>query len=106
MSDTVSRRSAPRPLGGPIAVTAAATGDLPPVAPARTRPEAGAGPRTEGPVPRSRRRRRVRVEVAARTLSSWDPKRRDRVLGTGRRSVRGEESARHPRLRTGVEVGK
>ncbi len=32
-------------------------------------------------------RRRVTVRVAARTLSSWDVKRRAWVLGTGRRSV-------------------
>ncbi|MER5450642.1 glycoside hydrolase family 3 N-terminal domain-containing protein [Streptomyces sp. NPDC002764] len=51
-------------------------------------------------------RRRVRVEVAARTLSSWDPKRHDWVLGTGRRSVWVGASARDLRLRTSVEVGK
>lgn len=105
MSDTVSRRSAPRPVGGPIAVAAAATGDLPSVAHARTRPEAGAGPRGEGPVLRAGERRRVRVEVAPRTSSSWGPRRHDRVLGTGRRSVRGGASVRYLRLRTGVEVG-
>ncbi|MER8008072.1 fibronectin type III-like domain-contianing protein [Streptomyces sp. NPDC094149] len=50
--------------------------------------------------------RRVRVEVAARTLSSWDPKRHDWVPGTGRRSVRFGASARDLRLRISVEVGK
>lgn len=50
--------------------------------------------------------RRVRAEVAARALSSWDPKRHDWVPGTGRRSVRYGASARELRLRTSVEVGK
>ncbi|MCL6672394.1 fibronectin type III-like domain-contianing protein [Streptomyces panaciradicis] len=105
MSHTVSRRSAPRPPGGPIAVTAAATGDLPPAAHARTRPEAGAGPRAEGLVLRAGERCRVRVQVAPRALSSWDPKRHDRVLGTGHRPVRVGASVRDLRLHTGVEVG-
>ncbi|MFD8305966.1 beta-glucosidase [Streptomyces sp. NPDC059690] len=55
---------------------------------------------------RAGERRRVRVEVAARALSSWDPKRHDWVLGTGRRSVWVGASARDLRLRTSVEVGK
>ncbi|MGW1214242.1 beta-glucosidase [Streptomyces sp. NPDC002499] len=48
MSDTVSRRSALRLLGGSIAVAAAATGGLTPPARALDRPDAGAGPRVEG----------------------------------------------------------
>ncbi|MFE7174288.1 beta-glucosidase [Streptomyces sp. NPDC057616] len=48
MTDTVSRRSALRLLGGAIAVAAAATGGLAPPAHAQDRPEAGAGPRVEG----------------------------------------------------------
>src|SRR5438874_1570729 len=48
MSDTVSRRSALRLMGGAIAVAAAATGALTPPAHALARPEAGAGPRVEG----------------------------------------------------------
>ncbi|MDT9700392.1 glycoside hydrolase family 3 N-terminal domain-containing protein [Streptomyces sp. P17] len=49
-------------------------------------------------------RRRVTVRVAARTLSSWDAKRHDWVLGTGRRSVWVGASAGDLRLRTQVEV--
>ncbi|WP_282700100.1 glycoside hydrolase family 3 protein [Streptomyces sp. CC219B] len=49
-------------------------------------------------------RRRVTVRVAARTLSCWDPDRRDWVLGTGRRSVWVGASAGDPRVRTSVEV--
>ncbi|MFI6659871.1 beta-glucosidase [Streptomyces sp. NPDC050523] len=48
MTDTVSRRSALRLLGGAIAVAAAATGGLTPPAHALDRPDAGAGPRVEG----------------------------------------------------------
>ncbi|MCX5419188.1 beta-glucosidase [Streptomyces sp. NBC_00078] len=50
-------------------------------------------------------RSRVEVEVAARTLSSWDPKRHHWVLGTGRRPVWVGASSRDLRLRTHVEVG-
>jgi beta-glucosidase len=50
-------------------------------------------------------RRRVEVEVAARTLSSWDPKHHRWVLGTGRRTVWVGASSRDLRLRTSVEVG-
>jgi len=55
---------------------------------------------------RAGERRRVTVEVAARTLSSWDPKRHDRVLGTGRRTVWVGASSHDLRLRASVEVGK
>ncbi|MEU6140917.1 glycoside hydrolase family 3 N-terminal domain-containing protein [Streptomyces sp. NPDC047081] len=55
---------------------------------------------------RAAERRRVEVEVSARTLSSWDPKRHDWVLGTGRRTVWAGASSRDLRLRTTVEVGK
>lgn len=50
MTDTVSRRSALRLLGGAIAVASAATTGLasPTHADAQARPEAGAGPRVEG----------------------------------------------------------
>ncbi len=50
MTDTVSRRSALRLLGGAIAVASAATTGLvsPTHAYAQARPEAGAGPRVEG----------------------------------------------------------
>ena len=44
MSDTVSRRSALRLMGGAIAVATAATGGLTPPAHAEARPEAGGGP--------------------------------------------------------------
>ncbi|MEU6251951.1 glycoside hydrolase family 3 N-terminal domain-containing protein [Streptomyces sp. NPDC047043] len=54
---------------------------------------------------RAGERRRIAVEVAARTLSSWDPKRHDWVLGTGRRTVWVGASSRDLRLRTSVEVG-
>ncbi|MFJ5265406.1 beta-glucosidase [Streptomyces sp. NPDC088387] len=49
-------------------------------------------------------RRRITVSVAARTLSSWDPRRRDWVLGTGRRAVWVGASSRDLRVRTSVEV--
>jgi beta-glucosidase len=55
---------------------------------------------------RAGERRRVEVDIAARTLSSWDPKRHDWVLGTGRRTVWAGASSRDLRLRTSVEVGK
>ncbi|MFC8515214.1 beta-glucosidase [Streptomyces sp. NPDC057257] len=55
---------------------------------------------------RAGERRRVDVEVSARTLSSWDPKRHDWVLGTGRRTVWVGASSGDLRLRTTVEVGK
>ncbi|PWI19935.1 glycosyl hydrolase [Streptomyces sp. Act143] len=48
MTDTVSRRSALRLLGGAITVAAAATGGLTPPAHALDRPDRGAGPRVEG----------------------------------------------------------
>ncbi|RPF31810.1 beta-glucosidase [Streptomyces sp. TLI_185] len=54
---------------------------------------------------RAGERRRIAVEVTARTLSSWDPKRHDWVLGTGRRTVWVGASSRDLRLRTNVEVG-
>ncbi|GAA2479019.1 beta-glucosidase family protein [Streptomyces longisporus] len=54
---------------------------------------------------RAGERRRVAVEVTARTLSSWDPKRHDWVLGTGRRTLWVGASSRDLRLRTNVEVG-
>ena len=54
---------------------------------------------------RAGQRRRVEVEVAARTLSSWDPTRHHWVLGTGRRTVWLGASSRDLRLRTSVEVG-
>ncbi|MHC3472259.1 beta-glucosidase family protein [Streptomyces sp. 7R007] len=50
-------------------------------------------------------RRAVVVDVDARTLSSWDPKRHDWVLGVGRRPVWLGASAQDLRLRTSVEVG-
>lgn len=53
---------------------------------------------------RAGERRRIAVEVSARTLSSWDPKRHDWVLGTGRRTVWVGASSRELRLRTDVEV--
>ncbi|MEV7435936.1 beta-glucosidase family protein [Streptomyces griseoviridis] len=49
-------------------------------------------------------RRRVTVRVAARTLSSWDPSRHGRVLGTGRRTVWVGASSGDLRLRTSVTV--
>ncbi|MET7480185.1 glycoside hydrolase family 3 N-terminal domain-containing protein [Streptomyces sp. NPDC005648] len=55
---------------------------------------------------RAGERRRVTVEVSARTLSSWDPKRHDWVLGTGLRGVWVGASSRDLRLRASVEVGK
>ncbi|MCX5244409.1 glycoside hydrolase family 3 C-terminal domain-containing protein [Streptomyces sp. NBC_00201] len=54
---------------------------------------------------RAGERRRVEVDVAARTLSSWDPRRHHWVLGTGRRPVWVGASSRDLRLRTNVEVG-
>ncbi|MCX5289859.1 MULTISPECIES: beta-glucosidase [unclassified Streptomyces] len=54
---------------------------------------------------RSGERRRVEVDVAARTLSLWDPRRHHWVLGTGRRPVWVGASSRDLRLRTNVEVG-
>src|SRR5947208_7584253 len=48
MTDTVSRRSALRLLGGAIAVATAATSGRTPPAHALDRPEAGAGSRVEG----------------------------------------------------------
>ncbi|GAA2812400.1 glycoside hydrolase family 3 C-terminal domain-containing protein [Streptomyces showdoensis] len=50
-------------------------------------------------------RRRVTVRVADRTLSSWDPARRDWVLGTGRRELRVGSSSRTFRLWTETRVG-
>ncbi|WP_406446825.1 glycoside hydrolase family 3 C-terminal domain-containing protein [Streptomyces sp. NBC_01613] len=55
---------------------------------------------------RAGERRRITVDVTARTLSSWDRKRHDWVLGTGRRTVWVGASSRDLRLRTNVEVGK
>ncbi|MGI5452936.1 beta-glucosidase [Streptomyces sp. CA-249302] len=55
---------------------------------------------------RAGERRRVEVEVSARTLSSWDPKRHDWVLGGGRRTLWVGASSRDLRLRTSVEVGR
>ena len=54
---------------------------------------------------RAGERRRIAVQVTARTLSSWDPKRHDWVLGTGRRTVWVGASSRDLQLRTNVEVG-
>ncbi|MFE6281513.1 beta-glucosidase [Streptomyces sp. NPDC057877] len=54
---------------------------------------------------RAGERRRVTVRVAERTLSSWDPRRHDWVLGTGRRAVWVGASSRDLRLRTSVEIG-
>ncbi|MDN3027682.1 glycoside hydrolase family 3 N-terminal domain-containing protein [Streptomyces sp. S.PB5] len=51
-------------------------------------------------------RKRITVHISARTLSSWDPRRHDWVLGTGRRSVWIGASAGDLRLRTTVEVTK
>ncbi|MFI7400342.1 beta-glucosidase [Streptomyces sp. NPDC049541] len=53
---------------------------------------------------RAGERRRIAVEVTARTLSSWDAKRHDWVLGTGRRTVWVGASSRDLRLRTNVNV--
>ncbi|NUS27277.1 MAG: hypothetical protein HOV92_24040, partial [Streptomyces sp.] len=53
---------------------------------------------------RAGERRRVTVRVAARTLSSWDPKRHDWVLGTGLRDVWVGASAGDLRLRTRAGV--
>ncbi|MEX3103919.1 MULTISPECIES: glycoside hydrolase family 3 protein [unclassified Streptomyces] len=53
---------------------------------------------------RAGERRRVRVEVAARTLSSWDPGRGAWVLGTGARTVWVGASVGELRLRARVEV--
>jgi beta-glucosidase len=53
---------------------------------------------------RAGERRWVGVQVAARTLSSWDPERHDWVLGTGRRTVWAGASSRELQLRTSVEV--
>ncbi|MFI9831276.1 beta-glucosidase [Streptomyces sp. NPDC051913] len=55
---------------------------------------------------RAGERRRVTVRVAARTLSSWDPKRHDWVLGTGRRDVWVGASAGDLRLRTRAGVAR
>ncbi|MFS8200044.1 beta-glucosidase [Streptomyces sp. CWNU-52B] len=48
--------------------------------------------------------RRITVRVDARTLSSWDARRHDWVLGTGRRTVWVGASSRELRLRTTVTV--
>jgi beta-glucosidase len=53
---------------------------------------------------RAGERRRIAVEVSARTLSSWDPKRHDWVLGTGPRVIWVGASSGELRLRTGVDV--
>ncbi|NUS76083.1 MAG: beta-glucosidase [Streptomyces sp.] len=53
---------------------------------------------------RAGERRRVTVRVAARTLSSWDPKRHDWVLGTGLRDVWVGASAEDLRLRARAGV--
>ncbi|WP_327427078.1 beta-glucosidase family protein [Streptomyces sp. NBC_01236] len=53
---------------------------------------------------RAGERRRVTVVVEKGTLSSWDAKRHDWVLGTGRRTVWAGASSRDLRLRTTAEV--
>lgn len=53
---------------------------------------------------RAGERRRVTVVVERRTLSSWDTKRHDWVLGTGRRTLWVGASSRDLRLRTTAEV--
>ncbi|MER7174769.1 beta-glucosidase family protein [Streptomyces mesophilus] len=55
---------------------------------------------------RAGERRRVTVKVARRSLSSWDGKRHDWVLGTGRRAVQVGASAGDLRLRTVAKVGR
>ncbi|MFI6939001.1 beta-glucosidase [Streptomyces sp. NPDC050418] len=55
---------------------------------------------------RAGERRRVTVKVARRSLSSWDMKRHDWVLGTGRRLVQVGASAGAPRLSSVVRVGR
>lgn len=55
---------------------------------------------------RAGERRRVTVRVGARTLSSWDAKRHQWVLGTGRRAVWVGASSGDLRLRTSAEVGR
>jgi beta-glucosidase len=55
---------------------------------------------------RAGERRRVTVRVGGRTLSSWDPKRHQWVLGTGRRAVWVGASSGDLRLRTSAEVGR
>jgi len=55
---------------------------------------------------RAGERRRVTVEVAARTLSVWDPGKGGWVLGTGTRTVWVGASAGELRLRARVEVGR
>ncbi|MCT9141432.1 beta-glucosidase family protein [Streptomyces violarus] len=54
---------------------------------------------------RAGEQRRVTVRVEPRTLSSWDPKVHDWVLGTGPRTLWIGTSSRDPRLRTSVRVG-
>ncbi|MEU6907675.1 fibronectin type III-like domain-contianing protein [Streptomyces coeruleorubidus] len=49
--------------------------------------------------------RRVTVRVEPRTLSSWDPKAHDWVLGTGPRDLWIGASSRDLRLRTSARVG-
>ncbi|MEU6377348.1 glycoside hydrolase family 3 N-terminal domain-containing protein [Streptomyces sp. NPDC046909] len=51
-------------------------------------------------------RKRITVTIAARTLSSWNPKTHDWVLGTGRRTVWIGASSGDLRLRTTAEVTK
>ncbi|CAL9634449.1 Beta-hexosaminidase [Streptomyces sp. enrichment culture] len=54
---------------------------------------------------RAGERRRVTVRVTSRTLSCWDPRRHDWVLGTGRRAVWIGASSADLRLRTGADAG-
>jgi beta-glucosidase len=54
---------------------------------------------------RAGEQRRVTVRVEPRALSSWDPKARDWVLGTGPRTLWIGASSQDLRLRTGVRVG-
>ncbi|GGN52448.1 hypothetical protein GCM10011579_009530 [Streptomyces albiflavescens] len=53
---------------------------------------------------RAGERRQVTVRVSARTLSSWDAKRHDWVLGTGHRTLWVGASSRDLRLKTTAEV--
>ncbi|MCZ9343724.1 fibronectin type III-like domain-contianing protein, partial [Streptomyces sp. TRM76130] len=54
---------------------------------------------------RAGERRRVTVRVTTRTLSCWDPRRHDWVLGTGRRAVWIGASSADLRLRTHGDAG-
>ncbi|MGP2440062.1 beta-glucosidase [Streptomyces sp. JW3] len=54
---------------------------------------------------RAGERRRVTVRAGARTLSCWDVRRHDWVLGTGRRAVWIGTSSADLRLRTSADVG-